>query len=177
MLKSGWLGGNLAVQCCPSCQGHWISGETYADWRIQQPAPPPDAVLIDRMLEGICEPDPLDTKAALCPECNAYLARAKVNLKTPFYVERCPNCKGIWCDRGEWETLERFGLQSLIDRLFASDWQLLTRERDQLSQERRATVDKLGSELAERVFALAEVLEAHPYGDFGVAYLMRRFDR
>jgi len=176
-LAAGLLSGDLVAQCCPNCQGHWISSEVYSTWQEKHPPTESEPVLIDRLLETTCEPAPLDSKAALCPECNAYLARARVSLKTPFYVERCPNCKGIWCDRGEWDVLEKQGLAGLIPRLFATDWQTLVRERELAAQERRATIDKLGPELADRIFALAEALENHPYGDFGVAYLMRRFDR
>jgi hypothetical protein len=46
-----------------------------------------------------------------------------------------------------------------------------------LAQERRATIDKLGAELAAQIFELADVLKQHPNGDFGVAYLMRRCDK
>lgn len=120
---------------------------------------------------------PFDTKAALCPECNCYLARARVGLKTPFYVERCPNCHGIWCDRGEWDVLEKLGLHTAIEQLFSSEWQARVKEREYAARERQATIDKLGEDLAEKVFELAELLEGHPNGDFGVAYLMRRFDK
>jgi Zn-finger nucleic acid-binding protein len=120
---------------------------------------------------------PFDTKAALCPECNCYLARARVGLKTPFYVERCPNCGGIWCDRGEWDVLEKLGLHTAIEQLFSSEWQARVKEREYAARERQATIDKLGADLAEKVFELAELLEGHPNGDFGVAYLMRRFDK
>jgi Zn-finger nucleic acid-binding protein len=117
---------------------------------------------------------PFDTKAALCPECRRYLSRAKVNLKTPFYVERCMYCRGIWCDYGEWDVLERLGLHTTIEQLFTNEWQTRSRSRQFSEQERQATIDKLGSELADRVFELAEILERHPNGDCGVAYLMRR---
>jgi len=170
------LSGQLAVHHCPTCEGSWIPPEVYVNWQSQHPQTKSLASLIDHSLEVECSPSPLDIRAALCPECSAYLARAKVGGRNPFYVERCPNCKGIWCDRGEWEMLLSLGLASVIDQMFSAEWQSRTREREQLAQERRATIEKLGSELAARLFELAEVLENHPNGDFGVAYLMRRFD-
>ncbi len=169
--------GEIAVKHCPNCEGNWIPPEEYGGWQEKQPQVKVSTELIDHLLDMDYAPSPLDTRAALCPDCNCYLARAKVHAKTPFYVERCPNCKGVWCDRGEWEVLEKTGLHSMIGRIFAPDWQTLVREREQLAQERRATIDKLGLELAGRVFELAEALERHPNGDFGVAYLMRRFDK
>ena len=73
--------------------------------------------------------------------------------------------------------LQQTGLESHIHHLFSPDWQNLVREREQAVNERRATVDKLGPDLAARVFELADLLEKHPNGDFGVAYLMRRFEQ
>jgi len=43
--------------------------------------------------------------------------------------------------------------------------------------ERQAVIDKVGVEMAQRVFDLADLLKKHPNGDFAAAYLMRRFDR
>ena len=176
-LVSGQLIGQLGAHHCPECQGVWLAGADYGAWQQQQPRAENLAALIDRALEADAARSPFDARAALCPECNAYLARARVSTKTPFYVERCPNCKGIWCDRGEWETLQTLALHTVIDQMFLGEWQTRTREREQLAQERRATIDKLGADLAAKIFELAALLEKHPNGDFGVAYLMRRCDK
>ena len=83
-------------------------------------------------------------------------------------------CRGIWCDYGEWDILEKLGLHTTIEQMFSNDWQTRTRSRQYFDQERQATIDKLGSELANHVFELTEILAKHPNGDFGVAYMMRR---
>jgi Zn-finger nucleic acid-binding protein len=176
-MTEGKLMGEIPVEQCSSCGGTWIPPEEYANWQEKQLPIELSSAIVDHILDVDNTPSLLDTRAALCPTCNCYLARAKVSAKKPFYVERCPNCKGIWCDRGEWEVLEKTGLHQLIGRIFSPEWQTLTREREQFAQERRATADKLGPELASRVFELAELLGKHPNGDFGVAYLMRRFDK
>jgi len=176
-LVDSQLEGQLPTKRCPSCDGNWIPPEEYAAWKANFPEVGRISTLIDRILDAECAVAPLDAKAALCPDCSCFLARSKVSTRNPFYLERCPNCKGIWCDRGEWEVLTQLGLTTAIDHCFSPEWQTCTREREQLSQERRATVEKLGPELAAQIFQLAEVLEKHPNGDFGVAYLMRRFDK
>lgn len=174
ILTDGILDNELAVQYCQECKGTWIPAQEYEDWQTRQPYTPvvPDA--LSDTLEVDYMQSPFDTKAALCPECRRYLSRAKVNLKTPFYVERCMQCRGIWCDYGEWDILERLGLHTTIEQLFSNDWQIKVRENQFSQQERQATIEKLGIELATRVFQLAEDLGNHPNGDFGVAYLMRR---
>ncbi|MBE9129343.1 MULTISPECIES: zf-TFIIB domain-containing protein [unclassified Coleofasciculus] len=173
-LVDGSLSDKFAVKSCQECKGTWIPANEYEGWQARQTYNqtvsdlPPDSLDIQFVKS------PFDTKAALCPECQRYLSRAKVNLKTPFYVERCPQCRGIWCDKGEWDILERLGLHTTIEQLFTNEWQTKARERQLWEKERQATADKLGSELAFQVFELAERLANHPNGDFGVAYLMRR---
>jgi len=174
-LKGQFMSGQLNVHHCPSCEGMWLPVEEYKTWQADQP--PVRLADLPKTLDIDYTPDSHDTQGALCPECHAYLARAKVSLKNPFYVERCVNCGGIWCDRGEWHVLEIMGVHTVIEYLFLNEWQTRMRERDYFDRERRATMDKLGEELGNRVFELAELLENHPNGDFGVAYLMRRFDK
>jgi hypothetical protein len=38
-------------------------------------------------------------------------------------------------------------------------------------------IEKLGPEMAHRIFELGEMLIGHPHGDFAVAYLMRKFNK
>lgn len=173
-LVDGVLDDKFAVKYCQDCKGTWIPASEYETWQARQARNPVVAQVPSETLDVDFIQSPFDTKAALCPECQRYLSRAKVNLKTPFYVERCMQCRGIWCDYGEWDALERLGLHTTIERMFTNEWQTRTRERQYFDKERQATIEKLGSELAMRVFELAEALEKHPNGDFGVAYLMRR---
>jgi len=169
---------DLAVHYCQNCKGTWIPSGEYEAWQERQPHKPANRAMvptsISRRLKVDFVQSAFDTKAGLCPECKHYLSRAKVNLETPFYVERCMYCRGIWCDYGEWDILEKLGLNTTIERLFSHEWESQVRSYQYFEQERRATIEKLGNELAMRVFELAELLENHPNGDFGVAYLVRR---
>ncbi|NJL87785.1 MAG: zf-TFIIB domain-containing protein [Leptolyngbyaceae cyanobacterium SM1_1_3] len=178
-LNEGQLAAGPTAYGCPECHGNWISTEHYSRWQAEQS--PPERASVAEVAPSMVELDfaasELDNRAALCPDCSHYLVRARVNLKhTAFYLERCPNCKGIWCDRGEWQVLQQLGLHTHIDSVFSSEWQNRVRELEQAERERQATADKLGLDLAQQVFQLAEKLENHPNGDFGVAYLMRRFN-
>jgi Zn-finger nucleic acid-binding protein len=174
MLLDGVLSEQLAVKYCQECKGTWIPASEYEQWQVYQASNPGLSQFPSETLSVDFVQSPFDAKAALCPECQRYLSRARVNLKTPFYVERCMQCRGIWCDYGEWDILEQLGLHTTIEQLFSNEWQSRARERQFFDKEREATIDKLGSELAAQVFELAEALANHPNGDFGVAYLMRR---
>jgi Zn-finger nucleic acid-binding protein len=177
-LQDDQLVPGLSVQTCQSCGGVWIPPEHYVAWQQQHidPDAPTQVSILPMTAEVTFSPPALDNRAALCPDCRSYLVRGRITLQdSAFFVERCPLCKGIWCDAGEWEVLQQLGLDSRVDYIFSNEWQAQVRELEHGARERRATIDKLGPDLAERVFELAELLENHPNGDFGVAYLMRRF--
>ena len=174
-LLDSTLSGNLAVNSCQDCQGSWIRANDYENWHQQSVSG--EAELFSQIHHLDYVPSPLDNKAALCPDCQRILSRAKVSLKTSFYIERCSSCNGIWCDGGEWEVLEKLGWHTHIEQLFTASWQARMREYQHAEQERQAIVDKVGYEIAAQVFELAAILEKHPNGDFAAAYLMRRCEK
>ncbi|MGF1566757.1 MAG: zf-TFIIB domain-containing protein [Nodosilinea sp.] len=172
------LAPGLSAKACPGCGGAWIPPEHYTTWQRQrgEANAPVQVTVLPLSLNTTFKPSPLDNRAALCPDCRSYLVRGRVNLKSgSFYVERCPNCKGIWCDGGEWDILQQLGLDTHLEFLFSTEWQAQVRDLEHGEREQQAIVDRLGPEIAERIFELADRLEHHPNGDFGVAYLMRRF--
>lgn len=169
------LSDNLAAHQCSACDGTWVSIEDYTSWQNQWSTREIEPVPAD--LDVGYVPSPKDAQGGLCPDCGSYLARARIGVKPQFYIERCVQCGGIWCDRGEWAVLEQLGLHVAVEHLFTPDWQMRSRDREYADRERRATVEKLGEELAHQVFDLADQLAQHPNGDFGVAYLMRRFEQ
>lgn len=177
-LQSCQIAPGLEAHCCVSCGGTWIPPENYADWKqrhVEADAPTRVAVLPLTLERG--PTSALDNRAALCPDCKHYLVRGRINLRTTaFYVERCPNCHGVWCDDGEWEILEELQLITHLEHIFSGDWQAQVRLLEQGEREKLATIEKLGPEVAHKIFELADLLEKHPNGDFGVAYLMRRFE-
>lgn len=178
-LVDGTLSDKLPVKHCPDCQGNWISHTNYEEWILSQPPrlAEPKLIASSSVTDSNFVPSPNDNRAALCPECQHYLTRARVFYNRCFYIERCMHCGGIWCDKGEWEVLEKLGLHTNIEQLFSHEWQSRVREMEYAEKERQATEAKLGAKVASMVFELAEILENHPNGDFGVAYLMRRFNK
>ncbi|MGF1514684.1 MAG: zf-TFIIB domain-containing protein [Elainellaceae cyanobacterium] len=174
LLDGGQLPDGPAAHRCPSCSGSWIPGEVYRAWRSQQPAAICEP--LPKVLASAASASPYDGRAALCPACGHYLARVRIGQPQSFFIERCKNCQGVWCDPGEWETLLAAGLHGAIDQFFSEAWQAQVKALQYQYKERQAIVEKLGEDLASRLFDLARALEEHPDGEFGVAYLMRRFD-
>lgn len=179
-LVNGTLSPELAAKCCPECGGAWIPPENYSDWQDSQGInrdQEPQVEILPSEVDLSFKVSPLDNRAALCPDCGNYLVRGRVVLKSAtFFVERCPNCKGYWCDRGEWEILQPLQLHIHLENIFSDLWQNRVKVLEAAERERKATVEKLGLAIATKIFELADLLEKHPNGDFGVAYLMRRFE-
>ena len=178
-LSTGVLTEGLEVKCCSSCEGNWLPKFNYQRWQADNAgleAIP--AEVLPLKLESEFKSAPLDGQAGLCPECGAYLKRARVNLKqSSFYVERCPICEGLWCDKGEWAVFVALGLHIQIPVVFNLEWQSRVRAMEQIERQRLAVVEKVGPEIAQQVFELSEQIQGHPHGDFAVAYLMRQFNR
>lgn len=179
-LSEGFLSGGLSAQCCDECGGAWIRPETYTEWQDRQGIDrdaDPQVMVIPSQFAADFQVPSMDNRAALCPDCRHYLVRGRVQLqRATFFVERCPNCKGYWCDRGEWEVLQQLQLHNHLDYIFDEQWQAEVKNLEFAIREKEATIEKLGPEIANKVFELARLLESHPNGDFGVAYLMRRFE-
>ena len=173
-LIDGKLDDNLAAKHCPNCQGNWIRGYEYQEWQKHQSQEPVSPQILAQNLHTKFTHSPLDVKAGLCPECHRYLSRAKVMLQSSFFVERCPECQGIWCDDGEWDILSQLELHRTIEQLFSNEWQTQAREQQHIQKERQELINKFGTEIANQIFELGELLQSHSEGDFGVAYLMRK---
>ncbi len=183
----GLLTEGLVAQCCPSCNGNWLPNPSYQRWQALNAgleAIPKEVLPLS--LNTAFKPAPLDGKAGLCPECGTYLKRSRLNLKsTAFYIERCPVCSGLWCDppseglrhRGEWKVFEALGLQIQIPIVFQPDWQATVRKLEQVERQRLSIIEKLGPEIASKLFELTDLLKTHPQGDFGVGYLMQKFGK
>jgi Zn-finger nucleic acid-binding protein len=174
-LVASKLDHDLKCSHCQSCKGYWLSADDYEAWRSQQNKPKKPLSKLDFSLEF--KPSEYDSKAGLCPECGSYLARTRIDLQEPFYLERCPGCGGMWLDQGEWEVIKKLNLHVVLPHVFSSQWQIVMREMLQAEQERKAVVEKLGKDLAEQLFKLTDAIESHEHGDFAAAYIMRRFDR
>ena len=135
---------------------------------------------LDQVLENIDlerEISVDDKKAGLCPECQCYLNRAKVPIKTPFFVESCASCNGIWLDHGEWEILTQLGLELEIEKLFLRGWQATLRDKQKAKYEQAVIIQKLGPELAEKLFEIANLLENYDDDEAGIAYLINRLNQ
>jgi Zn-finger nucleic acid-binding protein len=172
------LFGSLKAESCQTCQGQWVDGDEYQQWRQQQAKVTVDPIKVLRAnLSAYLVPAEFDTKTGLCPQCQRILSRTRVSTEPFFYLEQCLSCNGVWFDRDEAAILQQLKLHNQIEILSSGSWQSQVRSAQMLLSEKEAIIEKLGIDIAQQVFELAEILTKDPNGDFAVAYLMRRFER
>ena len=143
-LLAGQLVDGLNSHRCPTCSGSWIAAEDYQVWQSDRAEPSLgiDSLTMPIYQDVSYETSRYDSRAGLCPSCGFYLVRGRVNLpKVSFFIERCPGCKGIWCDDGEWAMLETLGLSAHISLLFTDEWQSRVRAAEAEFRERSATAE------------------------------------
>ncbi|NEO83136.1 MAG: hypothetical protein F6J87_02580 [Spirulina sp. SIO3F2] len=164
----------VVVQQCSECEGHWLTKVQYEQWQVTHPPQVATAECLSQPGLPRHTTSFNDAKAALCPECRRYLSRAKVHYPDPFFLERCNECEGYWCDRGEWDVLNHLGVSGFLEQFFDQEHQMKLREQNAANREQAQMVEKLGPALANQIMELADVLADHPAGDYALAYLVRK---
>ncbi len=71
---------------------------------------------IDYMIDGIRDDESkeYDNRTGLCPLCNVSLDHVNSEIRDDISIDRCPDCHGVWLDKGELTTLS---LQAKKDAL------------------------------------------------------------
>ena len=101
---------DVEVDQCPDCKGVWLDqGELE---RIQE------AVENDYSEELKKVPDYVARAYSMaraqqeadraCPKCNATMTKREYGFASQIMIDVCPECRGIWLDANELQTLEVF---------------------------------------------------------------------
>ena len=152
---------------CTRCKGVWLTRDEIHQWRAGE------GVL--KISPSEAPPDDLevDDRAGLCPDCGRILVRAPLDHvhpagkardeggeegeATPFYLDRCANCGGIWFDHGEWNELAHDEELDDLSRLWDPEWQ----RRRVEEKNRRAYLERLEERLGSALFASVQGLLDH----------------
>ena len=103
-----------------------------------------------------------DKRTGRCPDGHGLLRRARVTFHTPYFLERCARCGGVWFDAGEWSRAAADGLLANLSEVWSPAW------RKQLSDQQSQQAleldlrSKLGSELFELLHAVAKSINRRP---------------
>ncbi len=148
---------------CTMCRGLWVEQSLYLH-------PEARAVAEERPAGRRVAGDP-DLKAGLCPHDHGLLARTRVGLEPPFYLDRCARCGGIWFDSGEWDRLAHTPLLDCLPQLWTRSWRRRQRaaeaRADHLAWARR----RFGAELLAELQGLARRLEGDAARSEALAFL------
>jgi uncharacterized protein len=89
----------VEVDFCSSCKGIWCDQDELA-FMAELPADIPEAAELEKEAHPTQYP---------CPRCEGHFLLEEMRFaKTdPLLIDRCPQCKGIWLDNGEFRKLEK----------------------------------------------------------------------
>jgi Zn-finger nucleic acid-binding protein len=145
------VGYSIMLDQCPRCGGIWCDR-----WELY----PLTAAAANRLdpvdEEALRQPTPLIPARLACPRCRARMHRLHdPSLPQDACIERCPNCDGMWLNRGE---LRRFKQRGTSERAPTS---LTGTQLDQLAHETCPSVQTTPiSHLADAFDTLEPVPEA-----------------
>ena len=87
--------GLLGAERCPTCGGFWVTAEERHGFE-------PEAwESIESM--GLIEKEALSR--IICPTCITSCTGVSLADHAEIQIDRCPNCHGLWLDRGELESV------------------------------------------------------------------------
>lgn len=92
------------------------------------------------------------------------MTRARVDIPggTAVYIDRCPSCKSVWFDAGEWNALASAHLLDHLDELWTVEWRNRQRREVETAQYRERLRETFGSDLYARLLEIAHELRGHP---------------
>lgn len=148
---------NFPCYTCNSCGGHWIHLDDYFKWQEQQPAM---TAVVD---EINVEVDAIDgelidsTDALLCPESGAIMTKYRITSDTEHKIDWSE--KGIWLDKGEWESMKEKGVADKLNQIFSEQWQSRIQKRRQRNTIDARYTQQFGEESYSRLRLVRSWLE------------------
>ncbi len=146
---------------CVKCRGVWMPHEAIEDHLVPKSIDDPAPI-----------PSENDQLPGFCPRCRGILVRARVNDQHPFHLDRCPICRGIWFDAGEWAAIASTEWLNHLDDLWDPVWRKKVRERRAENRHLETIEHALGTEAFEKVMAAIEALRKHPARSLGLSFIV-----
>jgi Zn-finger nucleic acid-binding protein len=151
--------GDADLWTCTNCGGAW-AGRTAVPRMAEVSVGLPATANADN-----------DAKSGMCPEGHGILSRARVEARSPFSLERCSTCFGVWFDRGEWQRVAEESLAADLPHFWEREWRAMRRREQSREAHLDAARADFGEELYGTLTALAESLRGHPRRSEALAFL------
>jgi Zn-finger nucleic acid-binding protein len=139
--------------------------------------------LVPGSIDAVAAPSTdADQLPGFCPRCRGILERARVVDEHPFHLDRCPACRGIWFDSGEWAAVASTEWLHHLDDLWDPVWRKKVRDERADNRHLETIEHALGAETFAKLKAAVDVLRNHPMRSLGLSYLVeelsvaRRYD-
>ncbi len=146
---------------CEHCKGVWLPHEAI------EAHLPPDAS------DSAISADPrADALPGFCPRCRGLLARARVESDHPFHLGRCPVCRGVWFDAGEWAAVASTEWLLHLDDLWDPVWRKRVRDHRAENRHLETVQHALGADAYAKVMAAIEALREHPNRSLGLSFII-----
>ncbi len=146
---------------CSSCRGVWLPHEAVEEHVV--PASVDTATAV---------PSPADALPGFCPRCRGILVPARVDDENPFHLDRCPICRGIWFDAGEFAAVASTEWLTHLDDLWDPVWRKKVRDHRAENRHLQTIEHALGTDAFARVQAAIRALKKHPMRSLGLSFLI-----
>jgi len=135
---------------CPRCRGVYVPQARVAQF-IEDP---PELV----------PASPLEGEGIRCSSDHSIMTRARVDVPGGgvIYIDRCPSCRAVWFDAGEWSVLASAHLLEHLEEFWTSEWRNRQRHVVEKAQYEERMKETFGEDLYARLLALAHELREHP---------------
>jgi Zn-finger nucleic acid-binding protein len=107
---------------------------------------------------------PVEGEGIRCPADHSIMTRARVDVPGGgvIYIDRCPSCRAVWFDAGEWSALASAHLLEHLEEFWTSEWRNRQRRVVEKAQHEERLKAIFGEDLYTRLIALAHELREHP---------------
>ncbi|MCU1231380.1 MAG: hypothetical protein JWO97_4264 [Acidobacteria bacterium] len=132
--------------------------------------------LIEEAVAEVEPPPGIDARSGMCPSGHGIMSRARIDAATPFTLERCASCFGVWFDRGEWRRVAEEHLVDELPQFWSREWQAKQRRIRSRVAHLESAKEDFGAELYEQLAQLADTLRSHPRRSEALAFLREESD-
>ncbi|MBN2020361.1 MAG: rhomboid family intramembrane serine protease [Sedimentisphaerales bacterium] len=115
--------GSTAVNTCVNCGGIWFDRDELLpfvkDLSDKHPFSPEEPTFFRP--RDVNDLSRLDEERRICPRCQCTMKKVDYCADSNIFIDRCPNCRGVWTDYGEARRIARYLKSNPAAVTFAED--------------------------------------------------------
>ena len=98
------------VDICPKCKGIWFDSGELVDFvksltESEEISPKTPRLFKEQTAQTL---DTINEKCKICPKCNQKLKKFNYFYDSNVFLDKCPQCQGMWADGGEVKEVARY---------------------------------------------------------------------